>query len=183
MGELRRHVHATATRRAPRRRGISGSATSSRCAIRITASAAASSGTCARSASSRTAVTAAFPVTARASSRSCPALRERFELVSAASANIHDYLEPSGLGAHERPRANQRGRAAGDGGRRRRDEPVDGHDSVRGRRRRLCRPCRSAWEAICTTCRVGMSALGWAGDQVEPGVSIANADGPERTRR
>jgi hypothetical protein len=27
---------------------------------------------------------------------------------------------------------------------------------------------------ICYNVRVGMSALGWAGDQVEPGVSIAN---------
>ena len=34
---------------------------------------------------------------------------------------------------------------------------------------------------ISDNVRVGMSALGWAGDQVEPGVSIANADG-RRTR-
>jgi hypothetical protein len=31
---------------------------------------------------------------------------------------------------------------------------------------------------ICLNVRVGMDALGWAGDQVEPGVSIANASGP-----
>lgn len=30
---------------------------------------------------------------------------------------------------------------------------------------------------ICYNVKVGMSALGWAGDQVEPGVSIAGADG------
>jgi hypothetical protein len=30
---------------------------------------------------------------------------------------------------------------------------------------------------ICLNVRVGMDALGWAGDQVEPGVSIANAAG------
>jgi hypothetical protein len=30
---------------------------------------------------------------------------------------------------------------------------------------------------VCYNVRVGMSALGWAGDQVEPGVSIANPDG------
>lgn len=30
---------------------------------------------------------------------------------------------------------------------------------------------------VCYNVRVGMDALGWAGDQVEPGVSIANADG------
>jgi hypothetical protein len=31
---------------------------------------------------------------------------------------------------------------------------------------------------ICLNVRVGMDALGWAGDQVEPGVSIANDAGP-----
>ena len=31
---------------------------------------------------------------------------------------------------------------------------------------------------ICLNIRVGMDALGWAGDQVEPGVSIANDAGP-----
>ena len=31
---------------------------------------------------------------------------------------------------------------------------------------------------VCYNVKVGMSALGWAGDQVEPGVSIANSSGP-----
>ena len=31
---------------------------------------------------------------------------------------------------------------------------------------------------VCYNVKVGMSALGWAGDQVEPGVSIANEVGP-----
>ncbi len=31
---------------------------------------------------------------------------------------------------------------------------------------------------VCYNVKVGMSALGWAGDQVEPGVSIANAAAP-----
>ena len=36
---------------------------------------------------------------------------------------------------------------------------------------------------VCYNVKVGMSALGWAADQVEPGVSIANPDPRRRTRR
>src|SRR5437764_11238763 len=31
---------------------------------------------------------------------------------------------------------------------------------------------------VCYNVKVGMSALGWAGDQVEPGISIANVAAP-----
>ena len=36
----------------------------------------------------------------------------------------------------------------------------------------------SARAGVCYNVKVGMSALDWAADQVEPGVSIANPDGP-----
>ena len=36
---------------------------------------------------------------------------------------------------------------------------------------------------VCYNVQVGMAAMGWAADQVEPGVSIANPDPGRRIRR